>query len=127
MEEKGIKPDHLPFCAQDYETILAYITYISADALVEIYKHIDKNLFQKKYSKFLDYSYYRSLCQFCKTAQGDNFVINEFNAPFVPTDFLRTQKIERNKILCNIKLIAGVHHVGYDRGTQNVMLMNYFK
>ena len=91
--------DNIPFCRQDYLSIISYVTYISPNALKEIYLYINNSLFQKKYSAAAGYSYYRSICAHCGTAQGDNFVILEIDSPFHPLNVDRFKEIKFHKKL----------------------------
>ncbi|PCJ23262.1 MAG: hypothetical protein COA94_08440 [Rickettsiales bacterium] len=113
LEELGIQPKTIPFCRQDYLSILSYLTYISSDALEEIHKYTGRAYFVKKHSKVTGYSYYRSLCQHCSAAQGDNFVISEFNSVFCPTDINDFKKIKFHTLFKSIAVRAGGNSIDY--------------
>ena len=114
LEQQGIHVEELSlFCSQDYMSILSYLTYISPEALEQIYKHVDETLFQKKYSLSTNYEYYRSICSYCGSAQGDNFVISECNSAFYPVNIEDFKKIKFYKIGEEIKALAGSNSIGY--------------
>lgn len=114
LEQQGIYvEDFSLFCSKDYQSILSYLTYISPRALEKIYNHVDKQLFKKEYSFSTNYEYYRSICNHCGSAQGDNFVISEYNSAFHPVNTEDFKKIKFYKIDQEIKLLAGSNSVGY--------------
>ncbi len=91
--EEKLAAGELPFCSNDYYTILSYVTYISNEALLEIYKSVKKFYFQKAYSYTTKNSYYRSVCSHCGAPQGDNYTIAELNSPFNPSQSAGFSKI----------------------------------
>ncbi len=114
LEEQGVLVEEFSlFCSQDYQSILSYLTYISPKALEIIYQHVNQQLFQKKYSFSTNSEYYRSICNYCGAAQGDNFVILEYNSAFHPVDPKDFLKIKFYKIDEEIKALAGTNSIGY--------------
>lgn len=75
-----------------------------------------------EYSLSANSSYYRSKCTHCGTAQGDNYIISEYNAPFYPIDINHYDKIKFNKIMQEIRIFAGSYSIGYgiDKINDNV-------
>ena len=48
LQEEGISVENnIPFCSYDYFSIVSYLTYISSEALAQIYNHVSNYLFQK--------------------------------------------------------------------------------
>lgn len=129
LEQQGIHVEEFSlFCSQDYQSILSYLTYISPKALEEIYKHVDERLFQKKYSFSVNYEYYRSICNYCGSAQGDNFVISEYDSAFYPVDIEHFKKIKFYKIDEEIKARAGSNSIGYgDYSNGLISVSNVYK
>lgn len=129
LEQQGIYVEEFSlFHSQNYRSILSYLTYISSGALEKIYKHVDEHLFQKKYSFSVGYEYYRSICNYCGSAQGDNFVISEYNSTFHPIDIEGFEKIKFYKIDEEIKVSAGSNSVGYgDFSRSSVSVSNVYK
>ncbi|MFK8040672.1 MAG: hypothetical protein AB8B67_05030 [Rickettsiaceae bacterium] len=114
LEQQGIHvEDFSLFCSQDYQSILSYLTYISSRALEKIYDHVDEQLFKKEYSFSTNYEYYRSICNYCGSAQGDHFVISEYNSAFYPVNMEDFKKIKFYKINQEIKALAGSNSIGY--------------
>lgn len=70
----------------------------------------------------MGYSYYRSICQYCRSAQGDNYIISEYNSVFSPVSIDDFNKIQFYKIQQKIKIRAGIHSVGY--GPSNSMVLS---
>lgn len=114
MELRGKRAEQPIFCARDYISMISYVTYISSEALNEIHKVT--NLYSKEYSNFVGYSYYRSLCEFCSTSQGDNYTIEEMGSPFSPREFTDIKDIKLDKISTAIKVNSGVGSMGYMPG-----------
>lgn len=114
MAENGEVIEHTLFCKKDYSSILSYVTYISPEALAAIHQITGINAYRKVFSKTTQHSYYRSVCPHCKAAQGDNFVICEFNVALSPVDSADYYKIRRTIILKEIKLCASRERFGYD-------------
>lgn len=114
LEAKGIHTEDFSlFCHENYQTILSYITYFSPHAIEQVYKYINKEYYKMVYSSSVDHAYYRSICQYCNSAQGDNFLINEFNSAFYPVKAEDFNKIEFYRIDSNIEIRAGSNSVGY--------------
>lgn len=114
LEEAGVDlRNKLVFCNNDYLSILSYVTYISPEALWQIHKYVDEDFWKKKYSFSTHHSYYRSICHFCGSAQGDNFVISEYNSAFYPSKIEDFEKIKFYRIDEEIKAYAGGNSIGY--------------
>lgn len=114
LEEQGVDlKGKVPFCNHDYLSILSHLTYISPGALEQIYKYVDEHFFLKKHSIAAGFAYYRSICKHCKSAQGDNFVISEYNSAFYPVDTADFKKIKFYKIDKEIQTSAGSNSIGY--------------
>ena len=112
LEAQGIHVEKTLFCQQDYQSILSYVTYISPEALDIIYEYTGCS-FKKEYSSSVNYSYYRSICNICLAAQGDNYTISEFNTAFHPINIDDFKKIKFYKIPQKIRVHAGINSVGY--------------
>jgi hypothetical protein len=126
LEQQGIDVGELSlFCSQNYQSILSYLTYISPGALEKIYKYVDEQLFQKKYSFTANYEYYRSICNYCGSAQGDNFVISEYNSAFYPVNIEDFKKIKFYKIDEEIKAIAASNSAGYGDYSNSLASVRY--
>ncbi|RZI45293.1 hypothetical protein EDM53_05495 [Rickettsiales endosymbiont of Peranema trichophorum] len=114
LEAKGLFVEsNIPFCPQDYKSIVSHLTYISPNALKEIHNYTGKSLFREEYSASIGYSYYRSACSRCGAAQGDNYTISGFNSAFCPIDRDRFKKIQFHKILQKIVVRAGTNSICY--------------
>ena len=118
LEAREDSVEITPFCSQDYLSLVSYITYISPEALDEIDKFTNYIFFQKSYSSATGYSYYRSLCQHCNSAQGDNYIISEYNSAFFPIDVDKFTKIKFYKINKYIEVCAGSNSIGYSSDNQ---------
>ncbi|AVP87316.1 DNA primase [Candidatus Phycorickettsia trachydisci] len=114
LEKQNIPVEGKLFCRQNYSSIVSYVTYISLEALKEIYKYIDCCFFREEYSMSVDYSYYRSICQHCHSAQGDNYIISEYNSVFHPSNIEDFHKIQFYKIQQKIKIRAGAYSIDYE-------------
>lgn len=109
-----LKIGEIPYFSNDYYTILSYVTYISKEALHEIYKIVKKFYFQKAYSYTTKHSYYRSVCTHCGAPQGDNFTIVEFNSPFMPRQLVDLSKISFFRIEVPIRANGEDIRLEYD-------------
>jgi len=98
LEDQGIVVDKTLFCQQNYQSILSYVTYISSEALDKIHEYTG-SCFEKVFSSSVQYSYYRSICNICLAAQGDNYTISEFNTAFHPININDFKKIKFYKKL----------------------------
>lgn len=129
LEQQGIDVEEFSlFCSQDYRSILSYLTYISPKALEKIYKQVDGQLFQKKYSVSTNHEYYRSICNYCGAAQGDNFVISEYGSAFFPVDIEDFRKIKFYRIDEEIKALASSNSIGYgDYSNDLISVRNVYK
>ncbi|MDG1436210.1 MAG: hypothetical protein P8P83_00220 [Rickettsiaceae bacterium] len=129
LEQQGVDIDGFSlFCSKNYLSILSYVDYISPCALEHIYKHIDKELFRKKYSFAANSEYYRSVCNYCNSAQGDNFVISEYNSAFHPVSIEDFKKIKFFKINEEIKISARSNSIGYGSFSSSlVSIRNIYK
>lgn len=117
LEEKGVSIKTTPFCSNNYSSLLSYVTYISSEAFEEINKYTNYT-YSKEYSVTAGYSYYRSLCQHCNAAQGDNYIIAEFDSAFFPVNIDEFERISFHKIPKYIAVRAGGGSVGYGSDNQ---------
>ena len=128
LEQQGIHvEDFSLFRSQDYQSILSYLTYISPKALEKIYNHVDRQLFKKEYSFSTNHKYYRSICNYCGSAQGDNYVISEHNSAFNPVSIEDFKKIKFYKIDEEIKLLAGSNSIDYGYSSNSFSATNIYK
>jgi hypothetical protein len=133
LEAEGVDlGDKTLFCSENYLSLLSYVTYISPDALEQIYsQYTNKELFHQAYSATTRSSYYRSICNYCGAAQGDNYVISEFDSTFRPVNIKDFEKIQFHKIEQKIKICAGENSVGYEAPSEqnnlNVFVSNIYK
>lgn len=81
------------FSSHSYESILAYVRYISPSALEKIYEITGNSLIFSNTSS-IDTSYYCSICKHCGSKLGDNYNICESDSPFTPsTDHIKRIKL----------------------------------
>ena len=114
LEGAGFVVDaYVPFSKQDYLSIVCYVTYISPAALRKIHTYTGERSFCKAYSLTTQSAYYRSICNFCGAAQGDNFTISEYNTPFCPDNLEGYRKIHFQTIFAEISLRANTYSIGY--------------
>ena len=128
LEKQGVDvSDKLIFSRNDYSSILTNITYISPQALERISSFTNERLFQKKYSHSIGCGYYRSICSYCGSSQGDNFIIAEYNSAFYPVNKEDFNKIKLNKINEEIKISAGSSSEGYGHSNDLIRSRNIYK
>ncbi len=126
LESQLCNLDLLILCIKSYHAADRF--FFLRKALEKIYKHVDEHLFQKKYSFSTNYEYYRSICNYCGSAQGDNFVISEYNSAFYPVDIEDFKKIKFYKIDEEIKALAGSNSIGYGHSSNGLIsVSNIYK
>ncbi len=124
LEQIGRTQGNIPFRHQDYISILSYLTYISPRALEQIYNCTNDSLFQRQDSAIAGCSYYRSICNYCGSAQGDHFVISEYNSPFQTINSDDLKKIKFYKIDHEIQVCAGGNSIGYGNNQEIRIVTN---